>query len=179
MREFLRRASALQIGDDIETSGAIDGMAWCNITAIERAGAELTFSFRDRDIVRRRPDDFIPIRRLGEEEPELKVGTIVMAKWSCTETLCPACKPGEIGVCFLITEPIPTNAHTNYFLFEKGSYGGFSHTDVYQDFLWVTEEICSSVATYQFGSWDRLERDYKRGVFKPAFDVVRNQAAKA
>jgi hypothetical protein len=167
MREIVRRASALQVGDDIETSG---GVVWNNISAIRRSGAELTFSFQSGDIVRRRPDDLVPVRILGSRAPEVKVGTLVKAKWSCTETLCPACKPDEIGVCYAIDRG---SEYGYFFIFQRGGYGGFSRVNVEEDYLWLTDETCPEVASYQFKNDDVLEHDYKCGVFTPAFEMGR------
>ena len=54
------------------------------------------------------------------------------------------------------------------FLFEKGRYDGFSPDDV-RHCLIVTDDVCPSIADYQFTHVTRLARDFALGRFAEAF----------
>ena len=95
------------------------------------------------------------------ETKRIQVGSIALARRQTG-----VCDIGEIGVCY---EVYNLDNRPGYsFLFQSGRYDGFSPDDVAM-FLMVTEEICPTIADYQFHSVMRLCRDFEQGRFDEAF----------
>lgn len=158
MQEFLRRASALQVGDGIRWT-AISALDECEIDGERRI--KMTLPHRPPTYFW--PDDFVRVSSVADEKwwPPVRVGTIAIAKQNTPASL----NTYEVGVC--------VEARFGYlFLFEQGGLGGFSPEDCREDeYLMLTEEVCEDVASYQFKDSETLERDYKKGVFKRAFSL--------
>ena len=94
-------------------------------------------------------------------KPNLQVGSIVIAK---RETA--VCNVGERGVCYEVYELGGRPGWS--FIFEQGSYDGFSPDDV-DLILEVTGEVCQEVVGYQFKNVGRLCEDFQQGRFASAF----------
>ena len=91
----------------------------------------------------------------------IQVGTIAIARLQSG-----VCDIGERDVCY---EVYTLAGRPGYnFIFESGRYEGFSPDDV-EIFLEVTETISPSVARYEFANVSRLMRDFREGMFAPAF----------
>ena len=91
----------------------------------------------------------------------IQVGIIAIAKLQSG-----VCDVGERGVCYEVYSLAGRPGYS--FIFESGRYDGFSPDDVVI-FLEVTETISPSVARYEFTNVSRLMRDFREGMFKPAF----------
>ena len=91
----------------------------------------------------------------------IQVGTIAIAKLQSG-----VCDVGERGVCYEVYSLAGRPGYS--FIFESGRYDGFSPEDV-AIFLEVTETISPSVARYEFTNVSRLMRDFREGMFTPAF----------
>lgn len=76
------------------------------------------------------------------------------------------CSPGEVGVCYDVQriggEPV------YFFIFERGGYDGFDAEEV-GAMLELTGWTCEALTGYRFANVSQVERDYRAGVFAPAF----------
>jgi len=91
----------------------------------------------------------------------IQIGTIAIAKLQSG-----VCDVGERGVCFEVYTLAGRPGYS--FIFESGRYDGFSPCDV-ATFFEITETISPSVARYDFTNVSRLMRDFREGIFAPAF----------
>lgn len=98
----------------------------------------------------------------------VQIGTLVVVKRDSAIR-----SVGEIGVCYDI---YTIGSRPGYsFIFEKGSYDGFSPEDV-ELFLEVTDVVFPSIANYKFENVTQLERDYHNSRFSEAFSLQRAKA---
>jgi hypothetical protein len=99
---------------------------------------------------------------------EIRVGSLATAKRDSA-----ICSVGEMGVCY---EVYTLGDRPGYsFIFEKGSYDGFSPDNI-ELFLEVTDVVFQSIANYQIENVAQLERDYHNGRFSEAFSLQRAKA---
>jgi hypothetical protein len=95
------------------------------------------------------------------ETKRIQVGSIALARRKTG-----VCDIGEIGVCY---EVYTLDNRPGYsFIFQSGRYDGSSPDDVHL-FLIVTDEVCSTIADYQYHDGMRLRRDFEQGRFDEAF----------
>ena len=91
------------------------------------------------------------------------VGAVVIAKRDSG-----VCRAGERGVCYEVYDRGDGTVGHGV-LFERGGYDGFSPEDV-ELFLELTGIVVAQLEDYQFEHVGGLLRDYRRGVFRAAFE---------
>lgn len=96
----------------------------------------------------------------------IQSGTIAITKMALLN-----CKIGAYGVCY---EHYHIGSESGWsFIFENGDYDGFSSDDV-NNILHLPGVQCNELLDYEFSNVMRLAKDYRQGVFDPAFQIARN-----
>jgi hypothetical protein len=91
----------------------------------------------------------------------IEVGTLVKANYDTG-----VCSIGELGVCYEVYQLDGRDGYS--FIFEKGGHDGFAEDEMYL----LTDVVVPSVADYEFTSVLTLERDFRQGRFREAFEVL-------
>jgi len=181
MPQFLRRASRLQVGDQICTGGLFDRYHIatrepCHLDGFDR----IKLTFPHREALYLASDDLLEVTYLaaprGDPPPQPRLGAIAVARIPLPfdragETDKTEIHPGEIGVCYYVAHHPGLGVHF-YFIFERGAYTGYTDDNTAGDYLLLTDEHSPQLANYRHGGDDILERDYRKGVFQPAFDLA-------
>lgn len=106
-----------------------------------------------------------------ENHEIIQVGTTLVLDRDCMKA-----KAGDVGVCY---EVYHLGGRPGYsFIFETGSYDGFSPEDLELFFKTDRMGFVPEVSNYNFENVIKLGQDHDRGVFRPAFENPRIQKFK-